>query len=156
MLVGIGFDIHKHSENSELYLAGLKLDGLGFEAHSDGDIILHALCDALLGAVGKKDIGHYFPSNSKTPENISSLKILEKVLSIIEYPSIKINNIDIIFVSQVINVSKIRDEIIENLAYLLDINSSKVNIKGKTSDNLGIIGDQSASSCQVIISLSNA
>ena len=156
MLVGIGFDIHKHSENSELYLAGLKLDGLGFEAHSDGDIILHALCDALLGAVGKKDIGYYFPSNLKTPENISSIKILEKVLSIIDYPSITINNIDIIFVSQVINVSKIRDKIVENLAYLLNINSSKVNIKGKTSDNLGVIGNQSASSCQVIISLSNA
>ena len=96
MLVGIGFDIHEHSENSELYLAGLKLEGVGFKAHSDGDIILHALCDALLGSVGKKDIGHYFPSNSKTPENISSLKILEKVLSVIEYPSLKINNIDII------------------------------------------------------------
>ena len=156
MLVGIGFDIHKHSDNSELYLAGVKLDGLGFEAHSDGDIILHALCDALLGAVGKKDIGHYFPSTSNTPENISSIKILEKVLSIINYPSIKINNIDIIFVSQVINISKIREEIVKNLAYLLDVNSSKVNIKGKTSDNLGIIGNQSASSCQVIVSLSNA
>ena len=57
MLVGIGFDIHEHSENSELYLAGLKLEGVGFKAHSDGDIILHALCDALLGSVGKKDIG---------------------------------------------------------------------------------------------------
>ena len=54
MLVGIGFDIHEHSENSELYLAGLKLEGVGFKAHSDGDIILHALCDALLGSVGKK------------------------------------------------------------------------------------------------------
>src|SRR6056300_1196732 len=125
MLVGIGFDIHKHSEDSELYLAGLKLDGIGFEAHSDGDIILHALCDALLGAVGKKDIGYYFPSNSNTPENISSLKILEKVLAVIEYPSLKIINIDIIFISQAINVSKIRDKIVENLATLLDINSSK-------------------------------
>jgi 2C-methyl-D-erythritol 2,4-cyclodiphosphate synthase len=130
MLVGIGFDIHKHSEDSELYLAGLKLDGVGFEAHSDGDIILHALCDALLGAVGKKDLGYYFPSNSKTPENISSLKI--------------------------INVSKNRDKIVENLANLLEINSSRINIKGKTTDNLGIIGNQSASSCQVIISLTNA
>ena len=95
MLVGIGFDIHKHSENSDLYLAGLKLDGVGFEAHSDGDIILHALCDALLGAVGKKDIGYYFPSNAKTPENISSLTILEKVLLEIKYPSLKLSLIHI-------------------------------------------------------------
>ena len=110
MLVGIGFDIHEHSENSELYLAGLKLEGVGFKAHSDGDIILHALCDALLGSVGKKDIGYYFPSNSKTPENISSLKILEKVLSVIEYPSLKINNIDIRAASGVIY-----DEMLSNL-----------------------------------------
>ena len=156
MLVGIGFDIHKHSENSDLYLAGLKLDGVGFEAHSDGDIVLHALCDALLGAVGKKDIGYYFPSNEKTPENISSLTILEKVLLEIKYPSLKINNIDIIFISQVINVTQLRDKIEENLANLLDIKSSIINIKGKTTDNLGIIGNQSASSCQVIISLTNA
>ena len=156
MLVGIGFDIHKHSENSDLYLAGLKLDGVGFEAHSDGDIILHALCDALLGAVGKKDIGYYFPANAKTPENISSLTILEKVLLEIKYPSLKINNIDIIFLSQVINVTKLRDKIEKNLATLLDIKSSIINIKGKTTDNLGIIGNQSASSCQVIISLTNA
>jgi 2-C-methyl-D-erythritol 2,4-cyclodiphosphate synthase len=139
-----------------LYLAGLKIDGVGFEAHSDGDIILHALCDALLRVSWKKRYRILFPSNSKTPENISSLKILEKVLSVIEYPSLKINNIDIIFISQVINVSKNRDKIVENLANLLDINSSKINIKGKTTDNLGIIGNQSASSCQVIISLTNA
>ena len=74
----------------------------------------------------------------------------------IKYPSLKINNIDIIFISQVINVTKFRDKIEENLANLLDIKSSIINIKGKTTDNLGIIGNQSASSCQVIISLTNA
>ena len=156
MLVGIGFDIHKHSENSDLYLAGLKLDGVGFAAHSDGDIILHALCDALLGAVGKKDIGYYFPSNAKTPENISKLKSHKKDILEIKYPYLNIHNRYIIFIAKIINVAKVRDKSEENLANLLDIKSSIITIKGKTTYNLGIIGKQSASSCQVIISLTNA
>ena len=84
MLVGIGFDIHRHSQEEALYLGGLKIEGPGFEAHSDGDILLHTLCDALLGALSKKDLGHYFPSSSETPKKISSVEMLEEVLRIIE------------------------------------------------------------------------
>jgi len=95
MLVGIGFDIHRHTHEKDLHLGGLKLDGVGFEAHSDGDILIHSLCDALLGAVAKKDLGHYFPSNSETPKKISSVEMLEEVLRIINYKKYIVNNIDI-------------------------------------------------------------
>ena len=156
MLVGIGFDIHKHSQEEALYLAGLKLDGVGFEAHSDGDILIHSLCDALLGAVAKKDLGHYFPSNSETPKKISSVEMLEEVLRIIDYKKYIVNNIDIIVISQVINIAKIRTELVENLGILLNIGTSKINIKGKTTDNIGTIGSKEASTCQTIISLSHA
>jgi len=156
MLVGIGFDIHKHSQEEALYLAGLKLDGVGFEAHSDGDILIHSLCDALLGAVAKKDLGHYFPSNSETPKKISSVEMLEEVLRIINYKKYIVNNIDIIVISQVINIAKIRTELVENLGILLNIGTSKINIKGKTTDNIGTIGSKEASACQTIISLSHA
>ena len=64
MLVGNGFDIHRHSNDKKLVLGGISFEGIGFEAHSDGDIVLHSICDALLGATGKKDLGFYFPSNS--------------------------------------------------------------------------------------------
>ena len=104
MLVGIGFDIHRHSQEEALYLGGLKIEGPGFEAHSDGDILLHTLCDALLGALSKKDLGHYFPSSSETPKKISSVEMLEEVLRITEYKKYIINNIDIIVISQTINI----------------------------------------------------
>ena len=95
MLVGNGFDIHRHSNENRLILGGISLDGYGFEAHSDGDIVLHSICDALLGATGKKDLGFYFPSNSDTAENISSTEILEKILDVINFENLIINNIDL-------------------------------------------------------------
>ena len=95
MLVGNGFDIHKHSNDDKLVLGGIVVEGPGFEAHSDGDIILHSLSDALLGSKAKKDLGFYFPSNESTPKNISSVEMLNKVLEIIEYDKVVINNIDI-------------------------------------------------------------
>ena len=156
MLVGIGFDIHRHSQEEALYLGGLKIEGPGFEAHSDGDILLHTLCDALLGALSKKDLGNYFPSNSETPKKISSVEMLKEVLRIIEYKKYIINNIDIIVISQTINIESIRTKLVENLSVLLNIDESKINIKGKTTDNIGTIGSKEASACQTIISLSHA
>ena len=156
MLVGIGFDIHRHSNYDVLYLGGLKIDGPGFEAHSDGDILLHTLCDALLGALSKKDLGHYFPSNSETPEKISSVEMLKEVLKIIEYKKYNVNNIDIIVISQTINIENIRTKLVENLSVLLNIDKSKINIKGKSTDNIGMIGSKEASACQTIISMSYA
>ena len=156
MLVGIGFDIHRHSQEEVLYLGGLKIDGPGFDAHSDGDILLHTLCDALLGALSKKDLGHFFPSNSETPKKISSVEMLEEVLKIIDFKKYSVNNIDIILISQTINIENIRSKLVENLGILLDIDKSKINIKGKTTDNIGMIGSKEASACQTIISLSHA
>ena len=156
MLVGIGFDIHRHSQEEVLYLGGLKIDGPGFDAHSDGDILLHTLCDALLGALSKKDLGHFFPSNSETPKKISSVEMLEEVLKIIDFKKYSVNNIDIILISQTINIENIRSKLVENLGILLDIDKSKINIKGKTTDNIGMIGSKEASACQTIISLSDA
>ena len=95
MFVGNGFDIHKHSVDASLILGGIEVEGAGFEAHSDGDILLHSLCDALLGSVAKKDLGYYFPSNESTPKDISSVEMLDKVLEIIEIDKLVINNIDI-------------------------------------------------------------
>ena len=156
MLVGMGFDIHRHTQEKPLYLGGLKLNGIGFEAHSDGDILLHSLCDALLGAVARKDLGHYFPSNNETPKGISSVEMLNEVLKIINYKNYVVNNVDIIVISQTINIADIRTELVENLGILLNIDTSKINIKGKTTDNIGMIGSKEASACQTIISLSHA
>ena len=156
MFVGNGFDIHKHSKDENLILGGIHIDGDGFEAHSDGDIILHSLCDALLGSKAKKDLGYYFPSNEKTPKGISSVDMLKKVLEIIEVDKLTINNIDVTVISQVINISIISEKICTNIANLLKIDKNAINVKGKSFDHLGFIGDGTASACITLVSVENA
>ena len=156
MLVGNGFDIHKHSDDEKLVLGGITVEGPGFEAHSDGDLILHSLSDALLGSKAKKDLGFYFPSDKGTPKNISSVEMLNTVLEIIEYDKIIINNIDITIISQVINISKISDSIASSIANLLSVDKDLINVKGKSFDNLGVIGEGKASACFVIVSVRDA
>ena len=156
MLIGNGWDLHKHSSSETLYLAGLKFEEAGFEAYSDGDIILHALCDALLGSVGKKDLGHYFPSKQPTKKDIRSTEMLEKVLKIIEYNKLRVSNIDITIISQVIFVDEKREVLEEGISKLLNIDVGKINVKGKTTDNIGLIGDKKASACLVTLLIENA
>ena len=156
MLVGNGFDIHKHSNDEKLVLGGITVKWPGFEAHSDGDIILNSLSDALIGSKAKKDLGFYFPSDENTPKNISSVEMLNKVLEIIEYDKVVINNIDITVLSQVINISKISEAIISNLADLLRIDKQLINVKGKSFDNLGVIGEGRASACIALVSVKDA
>ena len=156
MLVGNGFDIHKHSNDEKLVLGGISVEGPGFEAHSDGDIILHSLSDALLGSKAKKDLGFYFPSDESTPKNISSVEMLNKVLEIIEYDKVLVNNIDITVLSQVINISKISDSIASSIANLLSVDKDLINVKGKSFDNLGVIVEGKASACFAIVSVRDA
>ena len=156
MFVGNGFDIHKHSKDEKLILGGINIDGDGFEAYSDGDIILHSLCDALLGSKAKKDLGYYFPSNETTPKGISSVDMLKKVLEIIEIDKLIINNIDITVLSEVINISKISDDICSSLSNLLKIEENVINVKGKSFDRLGVVGDGTASACIALVSVENA
>ena len=156
MLIGHGWDLHQHSENRKLTLGGVSFDEDGFEGHSDGDILLHALCDALLGATGKKDLGHYFPSNESTPKDISSTKILSEILSVIEYDKFILTNVDIAIISEKFNVQDKAEKIQKNLSKLLQVPIEKINIKGKSSDEYGIIGDQKASLAIVSLLLDDA
>ena len=156
MLIGHGWDLHQHSENRKLTLGGVSFDEDGFEGHSDGDILLHALCDALLGATGKKDLGHYFPSNESTPKDISSTKILSEILSVIEYDKFILTNVDITIISEKFNVQDKAEKIQKNLSKLLQVSIEKINIKGKSSDEYGIIGDQKASLAIVSLLLDDA
>ena len=156
MLIGHGWDLHQHSENRKLTLGGVSFDEDGFEGHSDGDILLHALCDALLGATGKKDLGYYFPSNESTPKDISSTKILSEILSVIEYDKFILTNVDITIISEKFNVQDKADKIQKNLSKSLEVPVEKINIKGKSSDEYGIIGDQKASLAIVSLLLDDA
>jgi 2-C-methyl-D-erythritol 4-phosphate cytidylyltransferase/2-C-methyl-D-erythritol 2,4-cyclodiphosphate synthase len=156
MFIGTGWDIHKHTNTKRLTLGGVVFDEDGFEAHSDGDILLHALIDSILGATANKDIGHYFPSNEKTPQNISSSEMLKVILEEINFTRFKINNIDMTIISQKINISSKRGIVEDNISKLLSIEKTKINLKGKSVDKIGIIGNNEASAALVSILLVNA
>ena len=154
-LVGIGFDVHRLIKGKKLYLAGLKIPfHSGLKGHSDGDVIIHSVIDALLGAMRKKDIGTLFPDNKKKFKNIRSPKMLKLVVKMMSKNEYFINNLDINLICEQPKVSKYRDKIIQSLSNLLNIDSSLINLKGKTVEKLGLIGKEKAIACEVICSIS--
>ena len=153
-LVGIGFDVHRLIKGKKLYLAGLKIPfHSGLKGHSDGDVIIHSVIDALLGAMRKKDIGTLFPDNKKKFKNIRSPKMLKLVVKMMSKNEYFINNLDINLICEQPKVSKYRDKIIQSLSNLLNIDSSLINLKGKTVEKLGLIGKEKAIACEAIVSL---
>ena len=153
--VGIGFDIHKLIKGKNLYLGGIKIPfHSGLKGHSDGDVILHAIIDALLGALRQKDIGTYFPSDKNKFKNIRSSRMLKPVINKLYNQNFFINNIDINLICEKPKVSKYRDKIIKSVSTLLDIDKSLINLKGKTVEKLGLIGKEKAIACEVITSIS--
>ena len=151
---GIGFDIHRLIKKKKLYLGGIKIPfHSGLQGHSDGDVILHAIIDALLGAMRKKDIGSLFPSNKMKFKNIRSPNMLSPILKNLDKNGYFINNIDINLICERPKVSKYRKRIISSLSKLLGISKNQINLKGKTVEKLGLIGKEEAIACETIISL---
>ena len=150
---GIGFDIHKLTKNKKLFLGGVKIPfHSGLEGHSDGDVILHAIIDAILGALRKKDIGTYFP-NVKKFQNIRSPKMLKPIIENLKKSNLFINNLDINLICEKPRVSKYRKNIINSISKLMILNKRLINLKGKTVEKLGLIGKEKAIACEVIISI---
>ena len=153
-LFGIGFDVHRLIKNKKLYLGGVKVPfHSGLQGHSDGDVILHAVIDALLGAMQKKDIGNYFPSNTNKFKNVRSPKILKQIMSNLTQNEYSINNLDINLICERPKVSKYRNKIVNSLSKLIEIDKKKINLKGKTVEKIGLIGNEKAIACEVIISI---
>jgi 2-C-methyl-D-erythritol 4-phosphate cytidylyltransferase/2-C-methyl-D-erythritol 2,4-cyclodiphosphate synthase len=152
---GIGFDIHRLIKNKKLYLGGVKIPfHSGLKGHSDGDVILHSIIDALLGAMRKKDIGTFFPNDKKKYKNIRSPKMLKPIVDILNKNNFYINNLDINLICEKPKVSKYRTKIMKSLANLLNIDKDLINLKGKTVEKLGLIGKEKAIACEVICSIS--
>ena len=152
---GIGFDIHRLIKGKKLYLGGIKIPfHSGLKGHSDGDVILHAVIDGLLGAMQKKDIGTFFPDNKNKFKNIRSPKMLKPIVEILNENNFYINNLDINLICEKPKVSKYRDKIIKSLSNLLNLDKELINLKGKTVEKLGLIGKEEAIACEVICSIS--
>ena len=152
--VGIGFDVHRLVPKRKLYLAGLKIKSkLGTLGHSDGDPVLHSITDAILGACKMGDIGQMFPDKSKKFKNIRSTILLKEIIDQIKLKGYFLNNIDINIITQTPNISKLKNKMINNISKLCEISKNKINIKGKTTEKLGIIGKERAIACEVICSI---
>ena len=150
---GLGFDIHRLVKKKKLYLGGIKIPfHSGLKGHSDGDVILHAITDAILGATRKKDIGTYFP-NTKKFKNIRSPKMLKPIIDNLYKSNFSINNLDINLICEQPKVSKYRDKIINSISNLTNLNKNQINLKGKTVEKLGLIGKEKAIACEVIVSI---
>ena len=151
---GIGFDIHRLVKKKKLYLGGMRIPfHSGLKGHSDGDVILHAIIDAILGAIRKKDIGYLFPDNKNKFKNIRSPNMLKPVLEILDKGNFYINNLDINLICEQPKVSKYRKKIINSLSRLLELDKDLINLKGKTVEKIGLIGKEKAIACEVIVSI---
>ncbi len=151
---GIGFDIHRLVPKRKLYLGGLRIKSkLGTLGHSDGDPVLHSITDAILGACNMGDIGQMFSDKSKKFKNIRSTILLKKVMDQIKSKGYYINNLDINIISQTPKIKKYKKKMINYISKLCEISNDQINIKGKTTEKLGVIGKEKAIACEVISSV---
>ena len=152
--VGIGFDVHRLVPKRKLFLAGLKIKSkLGTLGHSDGDPVLHSVTDAIFGACKMGDIGEMFSDKNKKFKNIRSTILLQQVIDMIKLKGFFVNNIDINIITQTPKIKNIKDKLINNISKLCEISKNQINIKGKTTEKLGLIGKEKAIACETICSV---
>ncbi|WP_415324165.1 2-C-methyl-D-erythritol 2,4-cyclodiphosphate synthase [Candidatus Pelagibacter sp. Uisw_127] len=151
---GLGFDVHRLVPNKKLYLGGIKIaSNLGTLGHSDGDPVLHAVTDAILGACNMGDIGEKFSDKNKKFKNIRSTILLKKIVDEVKKKGYLINNIDINIITQKPKIQKYKKQITNCIAKICKILPTQINIKGKTTEKLGVIGKEKAIACEVIASV---
>ena len=151
---GIGFDVHRLVPKKKLYLGGIKIpSSVGTLGHSDGDPLLHAVIDSILGACKMGDIGEKFSDKNKRYKNIRSTELLEKIIEQIKLKNYLINNIDVNIIAQKPKISKFKKKMIQSISKICEISSNQINIKGKTTEKLGLIGKEKAIACEVITSV---
>jgi len=139
--IGIGYDIHRLVEGRKLFLGGVEIPYIkGLLGHSDGDALLHAICDALLGALGEGDIGEHFPDTDPQYHNVSSVELLKAVKNLVEEKKFMIANVDTVVIAQEPKLFPFKKQIRGKIAQILDIKEDCVNIKAKTNEGLGEIG----------------
>ncbi|EMT38040.1 2-C-methyl-D-erythritol 2,4-cyclodiphosphate synthase [Thermoanaerobacter thermohydrosulfuricus] len=151
--VGLGYDVHKFEKGRKLILGGVEIPhDKGLAGHSDADVLIHALIDAILGAAGLGDIGEHFPDTEIAYKDIDSSLLLKKVLAIIEN-KFRVNNVDCIIVAQRPKLSPYKEQIRIKLSELLKIEKERINVKAKTEEGLGFTGRQEGIKAYVIVSL---
>lgn len=152
--IGHGYDVHRFGEGDFIVLGGVKIPHhSGFIAHSDGDVLIHALCDALLGAIAAGDIGQHFPDTDERFKNIDSSILLDETNQLLSKDFYHIVNIDLTIVAQSPKIAPHIQMMSQNLAGVLNINNSQINIKATTTEGLGFAGREEGIAAHAVVML---
>ena len=151
---GIGFDVHRLVKGRKLFLGGVNIpSALGTLGHSDGDPVLHAIIDATLGACQMGDIGEKFSDKKKKFKNISSTNLIKEIIDQIKNKNYEINNLDVNIITEAPKLKKFKNKIVKNISKLCGVPLGSINIKAKTTEKLGVIGQEKAIAAEVIVSV---
>ena len=153
-LVGIGYDVHRLVEGRPLILGGVEIPHThGLDGHSDADVLCHAVADALLGAVGERDIGHHFPNTDESIRGISSLEILSRVVAVLASQDAKIVNVDVTLVSEAPKIAPHLDPMRTRISQVLGLPPARVGIKATTNERMGFLGRREGIAAMAVASV---
>ncbi len=154
MKIGIGYDIHRLEDERRLFLGGVEIPYVkGLMGYSDGDVILHAISDAILGALGRGDIGEHFPNTDPAYKDIASSKIVEEVRKMVDDSKMYIHNIDVTVIAEEPKIHPFREKMVEAISDMLGIGRTQVNIKATTNECVGAIGRGEAIASYAVVTL---
>ena len=150
--VGFGYDVHGFVSGRELWLGGIRLEHVqGLLGHSDADVLIHAICDALLGAAGLRDIGFHFPDKDEAYKNIDSKILLRKVMDLIRKEDYELGNVDATICAEQPKIKPYIPEMIRCLADVMQVDSRSLSIKATTSEKMGFVGREEGISTYVVV-----
>lgn len=151
MRIGHGYDVHRLVEGRDLVLGGVKIPyHLGLDGHSDADVLLHAVMDALLGAAGLRDIGFHFPDTDMRYKGADSMELLRCVAQKIADAGYRVSNVDVTMIAQMPKLKPHIPQMMENIAKMLGVDTSRVNVKATTEEHLGFTGSGEGMSCHAV------
>lgn len=157
MKIGQGFDVHAFGPGEFVMLGGIRVPHTsGVVAHSDGDVVLHAVCDALLGAAGLGDIGQHFSDRDPTWKGADSAQFVTAILRMLADRKLRVGNVDVTVIAEAPKVGPVREAIRERLASLLGVPAADVNIKATTTERLGFLGRSEGIAAQAVVLLVDA
>ena len=155
--VGIGYDVHPFTAGRELIIGGVVIPHpRGLAGHSDADVLLHAVCDALLGAMGAGDLGTHFPDTDPRYKDVSSLVLLDKVVDLMRENGYQVQNIDTVILAEQPKIASHRAQMRTNLAKALRVSETSVSVKATTQEGLGFVGRREGIAAQAICALVKA
>ncbi|MEM1153995.1 MAG: 2-C-methyl-D-erythritol 2,4-cyclodiphosphate synthase [Pseudomonadota bacterium] len=154
MRIGHGYDVHRFGEGDHIILGGVQIPySHGLLAHSDGDVLIHAVCDALLGALGQGDIGKHFPDTDAANENIDSRRLLRQVASMLQHDGWRLGNLDATLIAQQPRMAPHIEAMRKNIAADLGAEVEQVNVKATTTEGLGFAGRQEGIAAHAVVLL---